>query len=419
MLIGTLILGIPPLIISGAYTLETPLSYFANIPLRTVLPILLILTTLIFLPGAITSIRLPWVAIFLGLFSGITALNNIDFGLPAAIAVLSAMSISSLRSRKCIETSFAFAAGFIVPMLMYSIFLQLNGSSLDASAFLFYAQIFGIDGFFLVPMEGFGLHVLIVSLFVSATVIGLIIFLNSSQSPLSIGYKQGLALFLSGSWSLMTLPYYSGRSLVPTLFGGYAVQIALVAVCFLPVMQTSFVNLIRNSKQVNAPVLAPVIMSFLCVGLIGALWSYAATPSKAIDGYFKSGPVIEVETNIGEMTSIAENLSFNRTKLPIGQALSGSNIIELEAGFPSALGLNSPEPLSISPAFTRYQCEHLAGLNFEFFVIKSEYADLLPRETRCKDFINSHLTQELITEDNGLSLLKYLSPSKLLEGLAD
>ena len=201
--------------------------------------------------------RLPRVAIFLGLFSGITALNNIDFGVPAAIAVFLAISISSLSSRKFVVTSFAFAVGFIAPTLMYSIFLKLNGTSLDASAFLFYAQIFGIDGFFLVPMEGFGLHVLTVSLFVSATVIGLIILLNSRQSPLSIGYMQGLALFLAGSWSLLTLPYFSGRSLVPTLFGGYAVQTALVAVCFLPLMRASFMKLIRNSKQLNAAVLAP------------------------------------------------------------------------------------------------------------------------------------------------------------------
>ena len=399
MLIGAMILGVSPLIVTGAYMTEGPLTYFANIPLRTVLPVTLILVTVLVLPRAHSHKRLWWTSFSLGAFSGITGLNNIDFGLPAAFVVFLAVVFSAFSIGKFIFSAFAFSIGFALPFLIYSIFLHLNGTGLDSQTFLFYARIFGISGLYLVPMDGFGLHILVVSLFVASLLIGLVIFLDARKHPLSVGYKQGLALFLAGSWGLLTLPYFSGRSLVPTLFGGYAVQTALVAVAFLPLVRASFWRLLSCNQSSRTFSLAPVLMSFILVGIIGGLLSYARTPTEAFDDYFKSKPVFQIENGIEAMNHASIKFASSSTNAQIAQVIHGSNIVQLEGGFISVLGFNSPETLSIAPAFTDRQCELFDSSKYADVVIELEFFNYLIRDYDCATYIKQHIAKTFTVKD--------------------
>ncbi len=361
-----------PLVMVGTDSAATPLSYYATVPLRVVLPAVLILV-LVWIARKQASLTVGS-AVALGLGAGITALNNADFGGPALIAVFVSVLLLAPNLRARVRTALAFLIGAAAVPLAYAVALMLAGREVDPSAYLIFARVFGVNGFYQVAMAPFGLHVLAAALFITAAATGAWRLLGRRGSR-----AEATFIFSAGLWALLTLTYFAGRSALPTLVGGAAFQVGIVAVAMLPSALRAL-NSIRTHREPNAVVSA--VMAFIMLAGILALMFSGRTPKDslvdAIDGW--SGRPTARHASV---TSPAGSPDANTVFL-----LRQGALAELELGWKSALVINNPEAFMISPAFTSRQCTALASRPWRELVVEADIAPYLERDPACRAVID-------------------------------
>jgi hypothetical protein len=223
---------VPLVVIPIAYLAGAPLglSYFAALPIRTVLPTVLLLV-MVYL-GMRNRGRLYrwWVPASLGLVAGITALNNLDFGIPALLACLGVVVLSTRSIRSAALGGGLYLVAAVVVPAIYAAIGTVTGRSIHLSYLLFFVRNFGVDGIFDVSMPVFGLYTAIVFIGVVGLALGVV------GVRLVTGRERVLhqAILFQSAWLLLSLVYFSGRSLTQTLVIGSAFQVAvLVALLIL------------------------------------------------------------------------------------------------------------------------------------------------------------------------------------------
>ena len=150
-------------------------TYFAGLPMRLLLPVAAVSVAL-----AVTSAdegsrgRTPAIRYaLLGSVVGLTVLNNLDFGAPAAVAVIVAVALQT-RAHRLLRLGF-LVLGAATPFVAYGLVGVATGRSVDWASGLTFPRVFGTEGYFNVAMQPYGLHVVFAALFGSATLIGALI----------------------------------------------------------------------------------------------------------------------------------------------------------------------------------------------------------------------------------------------------
>lgn len=388
MLGASCLLVVAPLMISGNGTSQTPLSYFANMPLRTVLPIVLIVYTLALLPR-ISAGDTRLVLLFpLGLLSSVTALNNADFGIPAVLVVGIALVLSLRSWGQRWQGLIYFLAGLVSVPLLYFGVLYLTGNNPHPADYLLYARTFAIDGFYQEPMDAFGLHIAATALFVSATSTGAWLVLRTRGRATSFAAREGLALLLSGGWALLTMAYFAGRSLVPTFIGGVALQIGLVAAAYLPLIRTTIRRNWIVGRSGKSGLRIAFVFSVLMMTIVSSLLWQARKPVDAVIDYLDSGTGSALEVNGLVLEQLRQTGAAGLESGDVVQMLPWAGLTQLEAGISSPLVFNSPEVFSISPIFVTQQCEIMEETRWSSVLIDFKFVEFLARETACSRFLD-------------------------------
>ena len=382
LLTSSLLLLIPPLIMVGA---NSPISLVANFtafPLRTLLPVLLIVAAVWLVPKlADLHLGTPLV-VLLGLGAGMAALNNVDYGLPAAVAVAIVLTLS--RGRLCMRflRVGVFVAAATAVALTYAVVHSVLGNSVSWPLAALYLQTFAIGGFSSVPMDPIGLHVLAVGLFASAIAVGFLLMCRPVIHRSQQQSRLAIALIASGSWGLLTMTYFAGRSLVPTLLGGTLTQIALVSGAFLPLIQISLRRFMQTTGASRAVLVSPIALGAILCVFLGALWGYTRGPKDSLTDYLDA-PLGTPIVYASEVQQAVRDVQNERAEVPTTyQMLPGSHLIERELNWSSALALNSPEAFTISPVFTTYQCSMIPE-DATYIAIDQSPGDFLLRDDSC------------------------------------
>ena len=124
-----------------------------------------------------------------------------------------------------------------------------------------------------------------------------------------------------------------------------------------------------------------------------------------MDDYLKSAPIRDIDVGLELMGKVAAQFSAESSDEPAAQILRASNIIQLESGTRSALILNSPETLSISPAFTNRQCKLMAESNYGAIVLDREFVEFLLRDSECGAMISRSRISDLIFDGGYFSVI--------------
>ncbi len=394
MLGAAVVLVAAPLMISGIGTTQTPLSYFATMPLRTVLPVVLIVVALVLLPRVSAGLLPVFSTLVLGVLAGITGLNNADFGLPAVLMVAVALVVG-IRSTRIRWTGLLFYlfGVLLVPIGYFCTVTVISGRS-DPTDYLLYARTFALDGFYQEPMDAFGLHVAATALFVAAASTGAWLLLRRNSRAMSFASREGLALLLCGGWALLTMAYFAGRSLVPTFIGGAALQIGLVAAAFLPLIRCTLRRARVDRSSGGYGLWAAVIFSVVLTTIVSALLWQARKPIDSMIDFLDSGSGQALDVNGPVLDVLRRSGVRIDNSGEVLQLLPWAGLTQLETGIPTLMSFNSPEVFTISPAFVSRQCDLMSASSWKTVVIDLKFAEFLSREVACRDLLDFEQSQQ-------------------------
>lgn len=392
---GLRYLSLSTLVILAPCVATSPLgygatTYFAAMPIRLVLPVLAIAGAYAVLRRWSSCSAIAFVA--LGVLAGAAALNNPDFGGPVLVAVVLVVAFVRAAWRPRAARAGLVVLGAAGAWALYAAWAWAVGAPVSPEFVLVFQRIFGVAGYFNVAMPAAGLQVAVVSLFVSATVIGLV--LVRQCDPATWLGRQGLLLALTGSWALLSLGYYVGRSLTSTLTAGYALQIGMVAAGFIPLTVAAW----RAGRRGRAPmVVASVALSAIalvwCAGNLSrvwAPWTYLGDGSNAAD----------------ESRLASDVVALRSAGLPDGttQMLSMPSITSLMSGVPAQPVVSAPDYLVLSRAIAGLQCEQWARGSSTQVIVTRETAVGLARSRGCLDALDLPAARDVEKGEDWVSI---------------
>ena len=369
-----------PLMVTVFHGVQSPATYFQVFPLRTVGPVVLILAAVMVFGSRRRTSTAALIA--LGALGGVVALNNADFGLPA-LAVVLAVLMLMWQGRATIMYIGLFVVGSLTVPLVYWLLTWISGSAADLSLYLLYSRTFANAGFLMEPMEPFGWHVPLAALFISGSAIGAVLVRSGLRVGSPTRCLQGTTMFLASGWSLLTMTYFAGRSLVPTMIGGMAYQAGLVSAVMLPLLAHGIRRWRMGSDRAGLSA---------GVGLAGLAWILALimganVPYRSLELWIGSGSGSPQAMNAEALKSLRlgvirdPELRDAEQAKTLGQLLTSPSTTQLETGIASASGLNSPEAISISPALADFACRNFGELSH--VVLLKEYVTFLERTPSC------------------------------------
>jgi hypothetical protein len=253
-----------PFLAGSAYLIFgrlSPLEIFSLWPMRYGGPYLLAWLTARHLDGVAPRPR--W--LLLGV-SGLVALNNLEFGLPAATGALAAIACADPpRSLRAVLPLLRDAAlGLLGALGVVGAVALLQGGALPRFGLLLeFPRIYGIGGWVLEPMAATGLHVAVYATFVAAVMVATVRAIRGDDGRLLTGM-----LVWSGIFGLGAGSYFAGRSDPLNLISLFS------AWCFALMLLT--VVVVQRALRTRArPSLAELVVLF---GLAVVAWSVLQLP---------------------------------------------------------------------------------------------------------------------------------------------
>ena len=373
--IGPAAIVVPSLAFAAGPHQYSSFTYYAVNPLRTVLPIAAIAVACLALRNpALTTGRYWRALVMVGLVSGVALLNNPDFGGPAIIAVWLVAMIAAAGRRRTVIAAVVIPVAALAVFVLYTVVTAAAGVAPHWKDWLLFPRLYGPDGFYNLAMPATGWHVAGVTLFVTAAVIGVVLVRSARATAASRRRRQGLALALVGGWSVLTLPYYAGRSAVPTFLGGYSIQVGWTVACLLPLIAVGVRRRPWQRARMSATSRLSVVLGMVAVTACMAMLTQTASKdalSRDPSASLTTPPLPSLQAALAQAPpAVATALRRGQ----VVQAVEASTFVALEGGIRSVLVYAEPLTFALSDSFIYRQCQRLVDDPASFLVIQS--ADL-------------------------------------------
>ena len=379
------------------------------IPGRTVLPIVLL--SLISALATDLSRRKKQVFTFaIGLFLVLTTLNNIEFGAPAAIAVLIILGFLTRLSVVKLKDLITVLAGAITALVLVAAIYQINDSQLTLNSWLTMIRAHGVDGFMNLEMPFFGLWIFFYALLGTSAIIGsnLLFRTYKNSTPDSAEMRSAVLLSFSGLWGSATLFYFSGRSLVPEIIV-FVIPLTLCIIGLIGVVRSTLENSEGDkTEKTNDMRFKIVLAPLVCIMLIPIL-SLTQAPNPGFEwlraagnGERWSSRALKSLPKYQEMVEIVGENGSNRY-LYMG---NDGPAFEIMSGVENGLGIILLQDLLISDELTRVGCLPALNSGADFALVpKGDWVNP-PSRIPCPGFV-------LLPPDIDSEFLIYEIPSKV------
>ena len=319
-------------------------NYWATFPIRLFLPMGLGALLMREIQGPLCRNSL----LFLGILASITALNNADWGIPAASAALLVLLLGASNIAEGFRRFRYFFSGVIILICAYSITLRLLcGYWPDPVALTYFAIVFIKSGMISFPMQGWGLHVIVLGTFAFVSAIGIIGYSGLGASLYNHRSTYFAGLVYMGIFSLGTSLYFINRALLPvlkTLFFPWALCIALMTYGAI-----KFVEKGRNIATVYTNIIFLTLPVFI---LLGVAFSSILNGPRFSEEWVRITSSYPGSTTPAWLYSIEPRSKIIENKIKnlgersrIGLIANNSNAIASRLGIKSLSGFWSPMPL--------------------------------------------------------------------------
>ena len=336
------------------------------VPARTILPLILLFTLLRLNKEEIRRASMR-TAVLVGVIAGITAFNNPEFGIPAAVAVV--IILSALLSSRRI-TNLIFAITVVSTLVTFgSIFFiyALFGDALQISTWLAMIQVHGFDGYMNLPMPDFGLWIFFYSVLGTSAIIGtLALFGKGLLQQLNVkDSSTAIVLAFAGLWGSSTLFYFTGRSLVPEIVV-FLIPLSLTIVSYFQILRNSHLRDTPPSTLRSSLSILPIFL----VALI-PLVSLSSAPNPAFEWRRLTGHGERWgAARLTEPPSFTEMRELVRNDQDSKYLFFGNNgpAIQILSNIENGLGIISLEDISINPLMAEIACKQLAGSDADYAI---------------------------------------------------
>jgi hypothetical protein len=243
-------------------------SYYAVFPMRYVGPYVLLWLCVRHLRG----LR-PRSPIIVFMFAGLVVLNNIEFGLPAFLAVVIALLVSAKPRRDfavhLIKDAVIGLAGALAAVSALT--LLLTGQLPNLGLLTIYSRIFGEGGFGLLPTPVAGLYLIVDMTFAAAILAAAVRYRDGSADG---AYTAALAY--SGVFGFGAGNYYMGRTTpsgLVVLFSIWALSVILLGLLTLRAFAAKQGRLRVSSPLLLAGALVSLGLTSTAVAQFPAPWT--------------------------------------------------------------------------------------------------------------------------------------------------
>lgn len=217
------------------WQVHTIAGYFALMPIRDLGPLALGLLCIWVVGAAPSRAR----AVGLGAASAATILINVEFGLPAAAAAVTAALLLNQDERPLLRRSGVLvgglAAGAVTVVAAFGLLtFARSGSWPEVSQLFYFQRQFAAAGFFMLPMDHLlSLHTLVFATSAAAAIAGLGIVAFGHVRPGVQGRRSVALLIYSGIFGFGAFEYYMGRTHPDVLSATFLPWgVALMALCW-------------------------------------------------------------------------------------------------------------------------------------------------------------------------------------------
>ena len=381
---------------------RSPSSYFPIFPLRIIVPLICIYLSLQIL---FSKNRNRFAFVGLGILLGVNIFNNLEFGLTSSLSILVAAIILLRKTYSAPKLVVEVVSGLLLTLLsIYALFLIMNKPLKLEELFLFIKLT--LSGYYAIPMEAFGIHLIIVTFFITVCFISAYQLLNnpfSNSKPL----KRNYLLFILSMWAIMTLPYFVGRSFPSTIIGGFAFHYALIFALLLPTIFSVY----KVTKSKFSDLFVNLIFSFLGLSIIFSLLFTINKPTLKLNqvrefraessDYFGLKLQLKYFLENSKDKSLSDLFKSNS----ISQILLLSGALESQLGFPSELVTNHPWHLEVTPLYTSLQCEYSKTSKFSYVLTYPRIVDSLALNPKCTDVFDFKNVKALTEIETNLVIL--------------
>ncbi|MGL4177077.1 MAG: hypothetical protein ACRCSN_13470 [Dermatophilaceae bacterium] len=336
---------------------------FQSIPERSLLPVLAGMLLLLAASRPRSRRWWPWV----GVAAGVAALNNVESGATATLAL--AMALVALRPGW--RATGLTAAGWAGAVLAYLLLVVLGGGTARFEYWVGFSLEFAA-GFANVAMPPYGNYVLVLFILAAGTASGFAV-LRRRTGRLTVAALGG---FYFGAWGLLMFPYYVGRSASMGQLQFFLIPSAVVAVWLL-VGAAWVVTAPRPLPRRWAPAL---LLCVLPAAVFATTVVKAPSPAQSLDrmtkefgaaSNFRSSAWARQPVVDAEQARVIREVAAPLPQ-PAGVFFTSGNVASLRTGLPNVSVLAVPEEL-LSPrpwsgdpqddgnaTFRRIQCEALS-----------------------------------------------------------
>lgn len=281
--------------------------------------------------------------VVVGLLAGVVALDNADFGVPAAAAAVLVRLLATREGRaRCAGRT---VAGASVPFALACLVTGLAPTAM-VRGWLFFPLQFGARGFFNVPAPVLGPWA------VTATLAAALAVLAAARLERADDERQrsiACACLFVAVWTAGSLSYVTGRSYAQVFFVGHAGQTVLVAGLGLLLLRPLLPPLEPGALRLPLPLVTGPVLLAACFGLVVATLLGGGTrlPSPYTTQAALRAPATALPEPPGSPA--------DAVLAPWGNAYAASS------GRRNAAVFNSPVSVVLGPVTLRRQCQALAA----------------------------------------------------------
>lgn len=346
-------------------------TYFQIFPLRTFMPSLLLVLTVV-------AVRKSQPRLFLcavvGCCAALTVLNNPDFGTFALLAAVVSLLASELSLLPRLKLLGSFSVGLVTGVVAVVLAYRGFGHELHIEYLFTFQRVFGEAGYFNAPMAAGGLPVAIATIFGVSILLAIYAYSRSRELDDSRYRASATQLMYSSIWGLLSSVYFAGRSFSSTALGGYSYPLALTFAGVIIYVSLDRQHLMQQLRSVGdirqiVPILGIAALSLLVMSTLRM-----ATPKTTMDLMARSGTDFVVERFwIDQLfTDDYETLSelglLKDGEITTGILLPSSNALQMKTNLHSLLVSNHPGNARTSIAISELQCRHLAESGIRFLI---------------------------------------------------
>ena len=377
---------------------------FFSIPSRTFFPSLVCLALLIALFSESKKLILY---ILLGALLPITALNNLEFGLPALVAA-SLVTFLSFRTKYIdLRRVLAIFASAITTLIIISFLFFLRSAPLSFELWTAMARAQGSGGYMNVPMKPIDTFLFVFAIHAAAVVLGIV---NLTKTKNLLLLRSATVSTFAGTWGILSMPYYTGRSW-PSHIHVFFIPLTLcifgIAGIFLHNNELKLRDLSIIDRFKRLPLLITIALPIATLLIApnpitewrratggGFEWSF--------ESQSKTKSLIDVRTAIDRYgIEISKSVYFGDQY---------ASTIELITGVRNGLGLNTVEYSLVSPELRDVACQRIKDLKPEIVIAQNDDTRMNFLGPTLLDSSCPGMSVLHAPEDIGVTIFSYATP---------